>query len=168
MCRPRPRRTRKKQSRRGREASLAGVGLSLRSPAMIRSRSEPHAERRDRTRGRRVRRGGFVALIALAVQILAPILHGPHGHVWLEDSQTVAAASSADHGSSVRTPDDHDCSQCPVCIAIAHAAQPVVPTASVQVVIAGPVSFEVVREWSGGPGVVRVVTESGPRGPPVV
>jgi hypothetical protein len=137
---------------------------------MIRYPSELLEKRRASARARRARRGGIVALVALAIQILAPLLHGPHGgHAWDEShASNSVAVSKADHDSSVGAAGDHDCSQCPVCVVIAHAVQPVVPTAAVRIAGAALNEFESVCEWGGGPGFIRVVTESGPRGPPTV
>lgn len=133
---------------------------------MRRSLDNHSQQRRARDRARRSRCAGLIALVAMVLQLVMPLVHGPHAC-----EAPCGTSHSVDHAGAsgpVAGPQaEHDCDQCAICRAISGAAQPVVPTAHAGTIIAAGDRFEVMLVSVSAPGFFRVVTESGPRGPPI-
>jgi hypothetical protein len=134
---------------------------------MTSPRDKHLAERRASARAWRVRRGGIVALVAMLVQLLAPLVHGPHGSRASDGHRGCTSATLCELGPIGDGSVDQDCDQCPVCQSISHAAQPVVPTIAAALSLDAAPRHELVRAPQARPVLFRVVTGGGPRGPPI-
>jgi len=115
-------------------------------------------------------RTGLVAVLALwalAIQAILPLVHGPHGHAHPgHDTSCVTVGAEVVAGGSITQDDVDDCSLCPVCHAMHWAAQPLIPTLDQWGI--GGLTLVAGALTPGRMHVldVRGLTDAAPRGPP--